>query len=58
VRDAAETDVVGTAEGLALMGGGNETAGAPDPQNVVPHQYSIDGLRALARAVRDLEETG
>jgi hypothetical protein len=51
-------DVVRTAEGLALMGSANETAGAPDSQNVVPHRYSIEGLRALARAVRDLEESG
>ena len=40
------------------MGSAHETVGAPDPQNVMPHRYSIDGLRALARAVRDLEETG
>ena len=58
MRDGAVTDVVRTTEGLALMGSANETAGNPDPQNVVPHRYSIDGLRALARAVRDLEETG
>ncbi len=51
-------DAVRTAEGLALMGSANETPGAPDSQNVLPHRYSIDGLRALARAVRDLEESG
>ena len=55
VRDGAVTDVVRTTEGLAMMGSTNET---PDPQSVMPHRYSIDGLRALARAVRDLEETG
>ena len=58
VRDAGVTDVVRTTEGLALMGSTDETVGAPDPQNVLPHRYSIDGLRALARAVRELEETG
>ena len=58
MRDAAVTDVVRTTVGLALMGSTNETTGAPDPQDVMPHRYSIDGLRALARAVRDLEETG
>jgi hypothetical protein len=40
------------------MGSTNETAGAPESQDVVPHRYSIDGLRALARAVHALEETG
>ena len=54
MRDASVMDVVRTTEGLALLGR-NETV---DSQNVMPHQYSIDGLRALARAVRDLEETG
>jgi hypothetical protein len=57
MRDASVMDVVRTTEGLALVGT-NETPGAPDSQDVVPHRYSIDGLRALARAVRDLEETG
>jgi hypothetical protein len=56
MRDASVMDVVRTTEGLALLGR-NETVGAPDSQDVVPHRYSIDGLRALARAVRDLEET-
>jgi len=55
VPDAEVTDVVRTTVGLAMMGSTNET---PDPQSVMPHRYSIDGLRALARAVRDLEETG
>lgn len=57
MRDGAVTDVIRTTEGLALMGSTNETGGAPDSQHVMPHRYSIDGLRALARAVRDLEET-
>jgi hypothetical protein len=57
VRDAAVMDAVRTEKGLAL-GSTNETVVAPDPQHVMPHRYSIDGLRALARAVRDLEELG
>ena len=44
--------------GLALMGSTDETVVAPGSQHVTPHRYSIEGLRALARAVRDLEETG
>jgi len=55
VRDAAVTDAVRKTDGLAPVGSTNETV---DSQNVMPHRYSIDGLRALARAVRDLEETG
>lgn len=57
MRDAAVMDAVRTEKGLAL-GSTNETVVAPDPQHVMPHRYSIDGLRALARAVRDLEELG
>jgi hypothetical protein len=51
-------DAVRTTDGLALVCRTSETVGAPDPRDVVPHRYSIDGLRALARAVRELEETG
>ena len=58
MRDATVMDAVRTTEGLALAFSTSETVGVPDSQNVVPHRYSIDGLRALARAVRDLEETG
>jgi len=51
-------DAVRTTDGLAVVCTTNETVAAPDPRDVVPHRYSIDGLRALARAVRDLEELG
>ena len=54
-RDAMRFDRL---EDVTLEGGATEVAGPPDPQTAPPDRYSIDGLRALARAVRDLEETG
>lgn len=52
------TDTVRTMDGLALVGSADEAARDPEPEDATTHRYSLDGLRALARAVRDLKETG
>jgi hypothetical protein len=53
------TDMVRTIEGLTLVNGTDGTPGSSDTSDTAPRRvYSLDGLLALALAVRELEETG
>jgi hypothetical protein len=50
------TEAVRTNEGLRLVGGSDARI---DPSDTAPMRvYSLDGLLALALAVRDLEDAG
>jgi hypothetical protein len=52
------SDAVRGIEELTLVVTAADTAAPSDPGDTGRRAYSLDGLRALARAVRDLEETG
>ena len=53
------TDAVRTNEGLHLVGGSEDRAGSIEASDTAPMRvYSLDGLLALALAVRDLEDAG
>ena len=53
------TDMVRTIEGLTLVNGTDGTPGSSDTSDTAPRRvYLLDGLLALALAVRELEETG
>jgi hypothetical protein len=53
------SDAVRGIEDLTLVVTAYEAAAPSQPSDMAGRRaYSLDGLRALARAVRDLEETG
>lgn len=52
------TDMVRTIEGLRLVNGTDGTPGSDTSDTAPRRVYSLDGLLALALAVRELEETG